>query len=303
MLSSRSMRRSASVATQAARMSRVRSQSTIYMPPPPSGGARGLSRASSVTTIDESAPSRTTAAPPAKKLTPGRRGEKRKRPLKQQMAEDEEKRRRLGKIASEGGMSAVAGPANSSTSTSAAAAKTSSKMHDARTATSDTPEVITVDDEDIFGNVNRIEDSGANDSAAAKPRSASKSECETKNKAVRSDISCLYHRQLNLSLQSIKKRLLAAMEARNCGRSHVEFKDVFSVANKGVSFALVSKNSCNRPSVKLKRELLSSEAYYHKGPAGQRRHREDGESAFGSLPSNRTGHCRRPRRNATLIHF
>lgn len=44
----------------------------------------------------------------------------------------------------------------------------------------------------------------------------------------------------DLALQSIKKRLLAAMETRACGRSHPEFKEVFAVANKGVAFALVS---------------------------------------------------------------
>ncbi|KAJ9108338.1 hypothetical protein QFC20_003499 [Naganishia adeliensis] len=225
MLSSRTLRRSASAAIHAARMSRVRSQSTIYMPPPaaPTVSRLGLSRSSSATTIDEGGPPKTTLAPPVKKLTPGRRGEKRKRPLKQQMEEDEEKRRRAGKIVSDAGVGAVAAPENwvrsPSGSLNRVAVKAGASIPVAGQSNGGIPEIIAVDDEDIFGNVNRIEDVGANQ-AVTKPRSATKSECETKNKA------------------SIKKRLLTSMEARNCGRSHPEFKDVFSVANKGVSFAL-----------------------------------------------------------------
>lgn len=177
MLSSRTLRRSSSAATQAARMSRVRSQSRIYMPPPaaPSVSRHGLSRSSSVTRIDEAGSAQRDAALPVKKLTPGRRGEKRKRPLKQQLAEEEEKRRRAGKISAEGGLGVIVGSPNVADSATIAVAGTANNV----------PEMIPVDDEDIFGNVNRIEDTGASQSATTKPRSAVKSEIETKNKAVR----------------------------------------------------------------------------------------------------------------------
>jgi hypothetical protein len=127
-----------------------------------------------------------------KKLTPGRRGEKRKRPLKQQMEEDEEKRRRAGKILSDGGTGAGAAPVfplSTSGSSKGDVVKATAIIPDAGQTSSDIPEIIAVDDEDIFGNVNRIEDIGANQPTTAKPRSATKSECETKNKAVSSIIS------------------------------------------------------------------------------------------------------------------
>jgi hypothetical protein len=151
-------------------------------------------------TIDEARASKTNPVPPVKKLTPGRRGEKRKRPLKQQLAEEEEKRRRAGKISSEGGLGAIAGSPNAAASTSKApdtiAAKAGASIP-AAGPSSGFPEIISVDDEDIFGNVNRIKDTGANPAAATKPRSAKKSECETKNKAVGS-----------VSSQPVVKRLI-----------------------------------------------------------------------------------------------
>lgn len=185
MLSSRTLRRSASVASQAARMSRVRSQSTIYMPPP-SSTSRSLSRASSVSTIHESAAqSAAAAAPPGKKLTPGRRGEKRKRPLQQQSAEDEEKRRRSGKIAVEGITGRTDVSTMSATSESAAR-KGNSKLQRGGTVATDVTEVISVDDDDdIFGKVNRPVNPAPSLSNAAKSRSLAISECETRNKAVR----------------------------------------------------------------------------------------------------------------------
>jgi hypothetical protein len=181
MLSSRTLRRSASIATQAARMSRVRSQSTIYMPPP-SNTSRSLSRASSVSTIIESAPQSSTAAPPGKKLTPGRRGEKRKRPLQQQLAEDEEKRRRSGKIAVDGnaGNADLAAPEFSKRSSG----NGSSKMQGTRQTAPDPSEIVTIDDDDIFGNVNSIGNGASNQSISTKPKSLAISECETRNKAV-----------------------------------------------------------------------------------------------------------------------
>lgn len=191
MLSSRTLRRSASIATQAARMSRVRSQSTIYMPPP-SSTSRSLSRASSVSTIVESAPQSSTAAVPGKKLTPGRRGEKRKRPLQQQLAEDEEKRRRSGKIA-------VDGNAGNAGSTAPEFSKRSSgngtsKTQGTRQTAPDPSEIVTVDDDDIFGNVNSMGNGASNQSTATKSKSLAISECETRNKAVRAALSAFYFR-------------------------------------------------------------------------------------------------------------
>lgn len=184
MLSSRTLRRSASVASQAARMSRVRSQSTIYMPPP-SSTSRSLSRASSVSTIHESAAQpAAAAAPPGKKLTPGRRGEKRKQPPQQQLAEDEEKRRRAGKIAAEGISRKVDIPALSTTSESAAQ-NGNSKSQISGTSATDFTEVISVDDDDIFEDVSRTVNPALNQSNSAKPKSLTISECETRNKAVR----------------------------------------------------------------------------------------------------------------------
>lgn len=174
------------------------------MPPPaaPTVSRLGLSRSSSATTIDEGGPPKTTLAPPVKKLTPGRRGEKRKRPLKQQMEEDEEKRRRAGKIVSDAAVGAVAAPEISVRSPSGSlnrvAVKGGASIPVAGQSNGGIPEIIAVDDEDIFGNVNRIEDVGANQ-AVTKPRSATKSECETKNKAVRSVIFRFWTKQLKVS--------------------------------------------------------------------------------------------------------
>lgn len=112
--------------------------------------------------------------------------------MKQQMEEDEEKRRRAGKIVSDGGTGAGAAPVfpiSTSGSSNRVAVKAGTSIPDAGQTSSDIPDIIAIDDEDIFGNVNRIEDIGANQPAATKPRSATKSECETKNKAVRSVIS------------------------------------------------------------------------------------------------------------------
>lgn len=190
MLSSRTLRRSASIATQAARMSRVRSQSTIYMPPPPSTN-RSLSRAGSVSTIHESAPQATgVAAPPGKKLTPGRRGEKRKRPLQQQVAEDEEKRRRSGKIAVDGSTASTdvtmaSGTSAASESSKRTSGKVASKTRGTGRTVNDASEIISVDDDDIFGNGSRIDNAAANQSTAAKSKPLTISECETRNKAVR----------------------------------------------------------------------------------------------------------------------
>lgn len=65
----------------------------------------------------------------------------------------------------------------------------------------------------------------------------------------------------------MKKRLLAAMEARDCGRSHAEFKEVFSVANKGVSFALVSSKRRMTLLWKADGDLRTAEAYHRQNSA------------------------------------
>ncbi|KAJ9124118.1 hypothetical protein QFC22_000913 [Naganishia vaughanmartiniae] len=212
--SSRGLRRTASVAAQAARMSRAKSSGKIYMPPPAAviGGVAGsntaaaMSRSNSASSTAEgvSTSTTTTTATTTKKLTPGRRGEKRKRPTEQQVAQDDERRRRAGKITAIGA-SVAAGTSGAS-------------------GMSGPPEsVAPVDDDDPFGQGGRIEESAT--SIIRPPsvlRPSATLEWEGKNKA------------------SIKKRLLVALEARRCGRDHPEFKDVFSIANRGVSFALVS---------------------------------------------------------------
>jgi hypothetical protein len=240
--SSRALRRTASVAAQAARMSRAKSSGRIYMPPPASAvgsgsgsGAGGsnaaMSRSNSASsTVDGTVLSTTTTmttTATTKKLTPGRRGEKRKRPTEQQVAQDDERRRRAGKITT-----MVVGNSSLIFDTGAAAATSDSTSRPFLEA-SGHADIAAPTDDDPFGHSGRIEESitsmirPASASASASASSSSlrphtTQVCESKNKA------------------SIKKRLLACLEARQCGRDHPEFKDVFSIANRGVCFALVS---------------------------------------------------------------
>ncbi|KAJ9106158.1 hypothetical protein QFC21_001301 [Naganishia friedmannii] len=212
--SSRGLRRTASVAAQAARMSRAKSSGRIYMPPPAAASTRAGSSVAMSPSNSASSPtadgvvSTSTTMTVTKKLTPGRRGEKRKRPTEQQVAQDDDRRRRAGKITAIGNGSLIV--------------DTDPTLDTSRPSEIGTrAESAAPIDDDPFGHGGRIQDSTT---AIIRPALASRShatqEWEGKNKA------------------SIKKRLLACLEARQCGRDHPEFKDVFSIANRGVCFAL-----------------------------------------------------------------
>ncbi|KAJ9109917.1 hypothetical protein QFC19_001897 [Naganishia cerealis] len=187
-----------------------------------------------MTTADKTPTTTTTMG---KKLTPGRRGEKRKRPTEQQVAQDDERRRRAGKI------TAAAEPQYRHHSPgirdSLAVSDVDQQPQDRLQSTAVVVAVAADDDdigvldnvEGIFSHRGRIDESSGNvdlhnTSTQRAPSSSSRSgmpstdEWQAKNKA------------------SIKKRLLASLEVRRCGRDHPEFKEVFSVANKGACFAL-----------------------------------------------------------------